>query len=242
MNNLNFILTLGLLFLDLSVGKFYWLKQIPERHWLSFGGGVAIAYVFIDILPSLQQAEMAIERSGEAIAISMMHQVYLLALIGLIIFYGLEMLAEMQSPKMKEAAINKKLPIPTVFWLHIGFSAISNALFSYLLNHTASTVECLLLFVAVAFQYTINDRNLRQHNPRGYDKIGRWLLAGAILTGWGLRLVIPMGEVAIALLKAFLAGGLILNVLKRELPDRSESCFWSFICGAGFYSSILLLL
>ena len=100
----------------------------------------------------------------------------------------------------------------------------------------------LLLFIAVAFHYAINDRNLREHNKRAYDRIGRWVLAVAILGGWMLRLVMPVGELGIAIIKAFLAGGLILNVLKRELPDRQESCFWSFVWGAGVYTTLLLLI
>jgi CDP-diglyceride synthetase len=236
--NLNLILTLSLTFLHLSVGKLHWLKHIPQRRWLSFGGGVAIAYVFIEILPGLSQAQMIVEEAGQAIALPIMHQVYLLALIGLTVFYGLELLVEMQSPQAK----SYKLNINSVFWLYISFFAVYNALFSYLLNHTARTVDCLLLFVAVAFHYTISDRNLREHNRCAYDKIGRWVLAGAILGGWMLRFVMPVGELGIAIIKAFLAGGLILNVLKRELPDRQESCFWSFVCGTGVYTTLLLLL
>jgi hypothetical protein len=247
--NINLILTLGLTFLHLYVGKWHWLQHIPQRRWLSFGGGVAIAYVFVEILPSLSQAQMIIERSGRAIAISIMHQVYLLALIGLTVFYGLEMLAQMQSSQNNQEAIllkrsfanGSKSNINISFWLHVGFFAIYNALFSYLLNHTARTVDCLLLFLAVAFHYAINDRNLRQHDRQAYDRIGRWLLAGAILGGWMLRLLIPVTEIGIALIKAFLAGGLILNVLKRELSEYRESCFRSFVWGAGVYRTLVLL-
>jgi hypothetical protein len=97
------------------------------------------------------------------------------------------------------------------------------------------------LFLAVAFHYAINDRNLRQHDRQAYDRIGRWLLAGAILGGWMLRLLIPVTEIGIALIKAFLAGGLILNVLKRELSEYRESCFRSFVWGAGVYRTLVLL-
>jgi hypothetical protein len=137
--NINLILTLGLTFLHLYVGKWHWLQHIPQRRWLSFGGGVAIAYVFVEILPSLSQAQMIIERSGRAIAISIMHQVYLLALIGLTVFYGLEMLAQMQSSQNNQEAIllkrsfanGSKSNINISFWLHVGFFAIYIAYFCF---------------------------------------------------------------------------------------------------------------
>jgi hypothetical protein len=56
----------------------------------------------------------------------------------------------------------------------------------------------------------------------------------------GLLTEIP--EVAIAVLTAFLAGGVIMNVLKEELPEERESRFWAFALGAAFYTVILLAL
>jgi zinc transporter ZupT len=52
-----------------------------------------------------------------------------------------------------------------------------------------------------------------------YRQVGRWILAAAILVGWALGSGIPLSEEAIAVLFAFLAGGLVLNVLKEELPE-----------------------
>ena len=49
-------------------------------------------------------------------------------------------------------------------------------------------------------------------------------------------------EVAIAVLVAFLAGGVVLNVLKKELPEERESRFWAFALGATLYAALLLVL
>ena len=38
-----------------------------------------------------------------------------------------------------------------------------------------------------------------------------------------------------------LAGGVMLNVLKEELPEECQSRFWAFAFGAGAYTVILLL-
>ena len=45
---------------------------------------------------------------------------------------------------------------------------------------------------------------------------------------------------AIIVLFALLAGGIILNVLKEELPEERKSRFWAFALGAGTYAALLL--
>jgi hypothetical protein len=41
---------------------------------------------------------------------------------------------------------------------------------------------------------------------------------------------------------AFLAGGVVLNVLKEELPDGRESRFLPFLAGPGACAALLLAL
>jgi hypothetical protein len=43
-----------------------------------------------------------------------------------------------------------------------------------------------------------------------------------------VALLTEIPEVTIAVLLAFLAGGVIMNVLKEELPEERESRFWAF--------------
>jgi zinc transporter ZupT len=54
-------------------------------------------------------------------------------------------------------------------------------------------------------------------------------------------LVSEISEAALAVLFAFLAGGVVMNVLKEELPEERESRFWAFVLGAALYSAVLLL-
>jgi zinc transporter ZupT len=51
----------------------------------------------------------------------------------------------------------------------------------------------------------------------------------------------PFPPQFIGLLFAFLAGGIVLNVLKEELPEDRESQFWAFVVGAAVYSAVLLI-
>ncbi|MBD2307776.1 hypothetical protein H6G17_20105 [Chroococcidiopsis sp. FACHB-1243] len=76
---------------------------------------------------------------------------------------------------------------------------------------------------------------------KAYHRIGRWILAAAVIVGWAIGSGTQI-ELAIALLFAFLAGGVVLNVLKEELPEERQSRFWAFALGASIYSALLVAL
>lgn len=44
----------------------------------------------------------------------------------------------------------------------------------------------------------------------------------------------------IAILTAFLAGGVIMNVFKEKLPEERKSRFWPFFVGIVGYAALLL--
>ncbi|MEV9640824.1 hypothetical protein ABZ756_08985 [Mammaliicoccus sciuri] len=46
----------------------------------------------------------------------------------------------------------------------------------------------------------------------------------------------------LSILSAFLAGGIVLNVMKEELPEERESSFPAFFIGMIGYTDLLLLL
>ena len=123
--------------------------------------------------------------------------------------------------------------------------AVYNALIGYLFFHrlAAGLEDRLLFFVTMALHFVVvNDHGLREHHKDAYLRKGRWVLAAAVVLGWVVGLLTEIPEVAIAVLTAFLAGGVIMNVLKEELPEERESRFWAFALGAAFYTVILLAL
>ena len=129
-----------------------------------------------------------------------------------------------------------------MFWLHIAGFAIYNILIGYLIGQREkSDIRDLLLFsLAMALHFVVNHHGLRQDHKIIYDKIGRWVLSIAIIVGWFLGSVTEINQAIVAVLFAFLAGGIVLNVLKEELPEERESCFWSFACGTLSYTILLL--
>ncbi|MFP5504517.1 MAG: hypothetical protein ACLGIN_18685, partial [Candidatus Sericytochromatia bacterium] len=171
------------------------------------------------------------------------HHVYLVAMVGLSAFYGLERLA-VRSRQAAESHPGPARPSTGVFWVHIGSFAIYNGLVGYLLVHReASGWQGLALFaVAMGLHFVVNDYGLSEHHRDLYRRRGRWLLAAAIVAGLLLGWATSVSELALAMLFAFLAGGVIMNVLKEELPEQRQSRFWAFAVGAIAYTGLLLAL
>ena len=90
--------------------------------------------------------------------------------------------------------------------------------------------------------FVVNDYGLREDHKGTYDRIGRWVLVAGIFAGWVVGLIFEVSEAALGVLFAFLAGSVIMNVLKEELPEERKSRFRAFALGAALYATILLAL
>lgn len=236
------VLAIGLALIHAFVSKLNVSAIIPEHRWISFAGGVSIGYVFLEIFPELSHAQKELEHSAIPFVAYLENHVYILSLLGLLVFYGLDILAT-TSRRLNRHENTSDSTGSAVFWIHIGAFAVLNAIFGYLLQDLSehTLVECLLFFAAVALHFFIIDHNLREHHRTSYEKRGRWLLTGALMVGAIAGRATQLNESAISIIWSFLAGSVILNILNRELPDEKKSCFWSFVGGAAFYTVLLLL-
>ncbi|QHL87292.1 hypothetical protein GU926_07540 [Nibribacter ruber] len=232
----------GLMIVHLFAGKLKFLEGVPRSIWLSGAGGVSVAYVFLHLFPELQEGQEHVQEVARQQGLSFLkHHMYLMALLGLVIFYGLERMAITSRAAGKGGA---DTPPPAVFWIHILSFAVYNALIGYLLHQRERQdwQEVLLYFVAMALHFVVNDFGLKEHYKERYRHVGRWCLVLSLAVGWMVGLALAVSEAATALLLAFLAGGVILNVLKEELPEERKSFFSAFLVGAAAYSLLLLLL
>jgi hypothetical protein len=239
----SFLAVTGLALVHLLAGKMRFLDVIPRSRFLSFAGGMSVAYVFVRLLPELHEAQGVLaEAGGEALEF-LKHHVYLLALLGFTVFYGLERAAEVSRTRQREEVATDRTSAG-FFWLHIVSFAFFNALIGYLMIQweVLGFGWMALFFVAMALHFVVNDYGLRQHHKDLYHRRGRWVLAATVYLGWILGMTVQLPEALIALPLAFVAGGVMLNVLKEELPKERESRFSAFALGVVFYSVLLLAL
>lgn len=221
----------------LSAGRLHLLDALSQRRALSLAGGVSVAYVFVRVLPEVDRAEDSVAATIPALTVFEEH-VYLVALGGFVAFYGLEQFVR----RSREGSPTGETPAGA-FWIHVGSFAIYNGLIGYLLFHQqAPGLESPVAFgVAMGLHFFVTDYGLRRHHETRYARVGRWILAVAILAGAAVGAATDVGRHLLGALFAFLAGGLILNVVKEELPAEGESRFWVFALGAAGNAALLLL-
>jgi zinc transporter ZupT len=231
-------LALGFVLVHLLSGRLHRFTAVPRSIWLSAAGGTSVAYVFVHLLPELAAHQEAFARAADAAGgplAGLERHLYLVAMAGLTLFYGLDRLVRRAGAKSAGEG-------EADFVVHLVSFALYNLLIGYLLVHRdAGGAAALAAYgVALGLHLLVNDQALRQHHGAEYDRFGRWLLAASPVAGWLLGLALTVSEAALAAAFAFLAGGIVLNVLKEELPEDRRSRFSAFLAGGAVYAALLV--
>ncbi|GAB3067147.1 hypothetical protein ACFOU0_00305 [Salinicoccus sesuvii] len=235
------VFVVGFVVIHLVSKQMKFLKVTPRSKFLSIAGGISVAYVFMHLLPELGEYQQEFEGAIEGFEFLESH-IYIIALLGLVVFYGLEQLAKNSKRQGDLKGTHKASS--SVFWLHISSFGLYNAIIGYLLlrGEYQSEWGMLFYFVAMGIHFITNDKALRSAHKEDYDRYGRWLLAIAITVGWLIGMFTELNILVISILTAFLAGGVILNVMKEELPEERESSFPAFFTGMLGYTVLLLII
>ncbi len=219
------------------------LTPAPRSRWLSAAGGVSVAYVFVHLLPELAEGQAVIEGAGDGPLLGFLEDhVYLVALAGLAVFYGVEKHSLGSRRRNREQTAADRTT-DEAFWLSIASFATYNAVIGYLLlrSELDELSQLGLYTLALGVHFVINDIALSEHHRDAYRHAARWLIAGAVVVGWLVGVATEVSERVIALVVAFVAGGVVLNVLKEELPAERRAQFWPFAAGAVLYAVLLQL-
>lgn len=221
-----FLVLIVFIFIHLFANKADVLGWVWHARFLSFAAGISFAYVFIDLLPTLEKGQPILKKALDPLIPYLDRHSYLIALIGFLFFYGLQ--------GVKGSSIYASIAGFSLFNFFIGAS---------LSDVNNPDIQPLLLFsIAIGLHYFIHDHNLREINEEFYDRTGRWILVLALVLGWltGFFFTIPV--TIIDLVVAFVAGGVLLNVMRYELPKREPGTYKFFLLGSVLYTCILLQL
>lgn len=232
---------IGFVLVHVFGGKLRFLSITPRSIWLSAAGGVSVAYVFVHLLPELAEHQETLREGTGGVLTSLESHAYLIALLGLGLFYGVERFA--RSAAGHQSDVGREGAPMSVFWTHLGAFALYNVLIGYLLVHREDTdLRGLIIYaIAMGLHFLVNDQGLRAHHGETYHRYGRWLLASAPVAGYLVGVATAVSPLLLSSLFAFLAGGIILNALKEELPEDRQSRFLAFAMGAALYTALLLL-
>ncbi|PVZ06876.1 hypothetical protein [Actinomycetospora cinnamomea] len=234
--------------LHLGAPRIRTLPLVPERATGSFAGGLAVAYVFLHLLPEIAEGNEALgEALSDVVRPTPMVDlaIFLVALAGFTAFYGLERLAERHGDQAGRGPRAEAVPGSSgVYWLHLGSFLVYNFLITYTmaLRLRTGVAFAVLFTVAMGLHFVLTDRGLAEHYPVRFRRSGRVALAVALLVGWAVSaLFAPSSALLVALLTALLGGSILLNVFKEELPSGRHSSFAWFLVGLVVYSALLTI-
>jgi hypothetical protein len=237
------VIAVVLAVLHLAAPRIRRLPFVPERATGSFAGGLAVAYVFLHLLPEIAEGNESI---GEALSRVVEPTplldlgIFMVALAGFAAFYGLERLADRQPAPAGDTSAPAG-----VYRLHLGSFVVYNALITYTMALRLRTgiAFAVLFTIAMGLHFVLTDRSLEEHYPRRFAGAGRLALAGALIVGWALAAAFaPTSPVLVAVLTALLGGSILLNVFKEELPSTGRSSYAWFMVGLAVYAGLLTLI
>lgn len=208
-----------------------------HRRWISIAAGVSVATIFVDLLPEISESQATfLANPHGSTALFPEQAIYLAAMLGFVLFYGLEYMTA-SSPSAGDE------PSGVFFSLQIAAFAGYSSLIAYLLVHNIwNDAPSLLLYsLAMAFHLLLVDHSLARERPELYARRGRWILALAVMAGWFAGILTSIPDQWLARITGFVAGGVIMNSLVVELPEGRGGRFWFFALAAGIYSLVLIV-
>lgn len=210
-------------------------SKVHHRLWVSIAAGVSVSTIFIDLLPEISESQARFLGPGDHVALFPEQAIYLAAMLGFVLFYGLQhMVATSASENGDRSSIFSSVQIAA-------FAAYS-ALIAYLLVHSVRSdfLSLALYCLAMAFHLRLVDHALAMKDADLYKRRGRWVLAGAVISGWVVAIFTPIPEQWLARITGFICGGVIMNTLVVELPEGRGGRFWPFVFSSAAYSLVLI--
>lgn len=225
-----FIALLVLAAIHLFANRTEILGWIWKKNFLSFAAGISFAYVFVDLLPELEKGLPVLKRSFGDLLPYLDRHTYVIALLGVLFYYGLHTSSTGTSDRN--------------FWVSLGGYSLFNFFVGASLSDSNNPeIQPLFLFtIAMGMHYFISDHNANEENFTLYNRKGRWILVLALFLGYIVGYLTSIPDTIVAIAVSFISGGVLLNVLRYELPKREQVGYYFFLTGSLIFTLIILTL
>ena len=204
-----------------------------RRLVLPFTAGIAIGYVFLYMLPKLSEyTSLMVEKDigGWEFA---HYRLYLLALVGFLAYLVIDRLSVTDQANVKRVYLVQGAGF-CFYNLLTGYIVYSLPRFG-VLPYVLGTLAMCAHFIGI-------DHQLRHRQEVVYDKYLRWLIAASVLVGWGVSLFFKLPKEFLMSATALLSGGIIINVMTEELPDKREGRLAPLLAGVFFFIIIVIIM
>lgn len=209
--------------------------RVPSQKWFSFSSGIAITYFFMYLLPSLNKRQDTLR--VEWLDLALPSEIYVISLLGFTVFYGT--MRVVRTPHFKDETIDQNVS----YWLQVTLLTAYMSFSAYVVTASSVTFVARSFYAtALGVHFLAVGHDLYRHYGERYLRQGRYLLSGGILIGGFFSRFIDLASHVEAILFAFVAGAMILNIVKFELPADRNLHFRTFVLAVVGYGGILLFL
>ena len=197
-------------------------EYIPRKWWLSFSGGVAVAYVFVHLIPELHEIT---DVAGDSLTFS-------LTLLGTIIYFGTAKYVKesKDTPDSRRAFVIQMTTLVPYFFI-----------LGYFLERLNTLLALGSYTLAIGIHLIGFGYDLKEDHREKYTHWTAGTLALVLIAGTIASYIYEFDELTLNLLLAFVTGGIFLNSIKEEIPPVNKSRFWAFAAGATLIGILLLL-
>lgn len=228
----------------LFIGKMHFLDR-RDGLWLDCLAGIAVAYVFVDILPHLAGKQEKFVKLGGELVYGFLHlHVYLLALAGFLVFLGVILSHERWRLSSTGAEVTWS-SAPLAIKVEVIGLALYTAIVGYMLAEqpTHRAEPSLVFAIAMAAHFTGLAHLSHHRYPKLYDGSERYLLAMSLPAGWFLGLFFEFSGLVYAGMFAFLAGCIVVVTMIFELPRMTSGGRYRAFCfGAVAFTLAIVVL
>ena len=197
------------------------LEPKRRHNIISLACGIAIGYVFLYLLPKLSDYTQIIIQKNQEGWEFFHYRTFLIALAGLVTY-----LTVYWSSSTHKATLS----ISVIYGL--GFS-MYNLITGYILANLPrpGPLPYLLVVMVLGLHFLGVDHQLRHWHLDFFDRLLRWILAAALLSGWvaGVAIYLPPAVLMYGI--SFFAGAIIINVMTEEIPELEEGGYLFFLLG-----------
>jgi len=211
------------------------LPGLAQERLASVGAGVAVAYVFVQLLPELADGGRSLTDlpiADYAPTPIVESGLFLIALIGMLVIYSLDVVADSGHGSSR-----------WLYRVHMTAFALINVIYAYTMPSLLTTgIDYAVLFTgAIAAHTLLVDRTLARAHPDLFRHEDRWIGILGVVVGFALAAVFPpVEELTLAVTTALLGGGLLMTTFREELPVASKARLLWLIGGAAVMTALLL--
>ncbi len=212
-------------------------RTISSPRITSFAGGVAVAYVFLHMLPELiESRDNIFQLIGSAFQASVFTDllVFFIALLGFETYYILEY----NSMKKKDSELSNQA---RMFRFTMSFYFIYSFILTYTMIVRVKTgiIYAVLFTIAMSLHFLLMDRHIRRYYPVLFSNKTRIILLFALILGFSVSILLPINIYIAAFLTAFLSGSVLYTSFSEEITLTRKTSIFSFIMGTLIMAVIL---